>query len=178
MGVHRLVLFLGATALVTGCGLSSTPTRALSGAAGDAVATAQRDALGLGDMAIQDSTALPNLTLQSGRTLSLLGTSSLSVGGATTLGPLSAGATTLSSTLGVVGNSTLRGNFTIDPAIPPATSSPTFTVAASSGDTVIKGTLQVDGAITSNSAINATHLKGGVSGSLPYQNNQDSTTIS
>ena len=55
MGVHRLVLFLGATALVTGCGLSSTPTRALSGAAGDAVATAQRDALGLGDMAIEDN---------------------------------------------------------------------------------------------------------------------------
>lgn len=174
MGAHQFILVLGAVALVTGCGISSTPTRALTGAAGDAVATAQRDALGLGDMAIHDTDNLPDLTFQTDKTLSLLGTSTLlvqgnsnlaslavtnnamvggtlGVTGVSNLGTLGAGATTLGS-LGVTGTATVGSTLGVTGVstlrgnlLLNNGTNDVFSVAAASGNTTISGTLSVTG---------------------------------
>jgi len=180
---YQWVLYLGATALLTSCGISSTPTRALTGAAGDAVATAQRDALGLGDMAIQDSDNLPNLTLQTGKTLSLLGNNSqLSVGGATsllgtlnvsgltTLQGLGAQASTMSSLsinggvlgvpdgkLAVQGDASVSGDMVVGD-LAALNRLQVTTTSTLDGNTTVGGTLGVTGAstLTGNTSVGGT----------------------
>jgi hypothetical protein len=61
MRTLQFMSFLGVSALIVGCGISSTPTKSLTGTASDAVAAAQRQALGLGDMAVYESNDLPAL---------------------------------------------------------------------------------------------------------------------
>ncbi|NDC24828.1 MAG: hypothetical protein EB078_07370, partial [Proteobacteria bacterium] len=73
---------LAAVLVLAGCGLSAIPSKDLSGSANDPVAAAQRDSLGLGNMALYNSTNLPALTLSGasshlsvGGTLAVTGTS-------------------------------------------------------------------------------------------------------
>ncbi len=65
MRTLQFMSFLGVSALIVGCGISSTPTKSLTGTASNAVAAAQREALGLGDISIYDASALPSLTAPS-----------------------------------------------------------------------------------------------------------------
>ena len=151
MRTFQFMSFLSVSALIVGCGISSTPTKSLTGTASDEVAAAQREALGLGDMAIQDANQLPDLTSTS------LDTLSLNVSGLTSLSKLNINNAILTTEkFGVSGDSLLQGTLSVSGLI-----------TASGG---------VTGNLTGN-ATTSTNLANGSLGTIPYQSSANTTSM-
>ena len=168
---------LAAVLVLAGCGLSAIPSKDLSGSANDPVAAAQRDSLGLGNMALYNSTNLPALTLSGA-------SSHLSVGGtlAVTGTSIFTGAITASG--GVLGNATSATNLASGAAgqIPyqSALNTTLFSAAGALNQVLLSGGA---GAPTwsnqsSLSVGTATHIASGTAGQIPYQTGPGATAFS
>jgi len=172
-GIHMNILTLSlvaATAVVlNGCGISSTPVKALTGTGSDAMASAQRSALGLGDMAVQNSGDLPDLSVSG--VLGVMGIATFAqtingtisyadnlAGGAAGKIPYQSGAgTTLFSNAGANGQ-----------VLSFSAGVPTF---------VNQSTLSVGSATSATTAGTATHLAGGLANQIPMQTGPGATSF-
>jgi len=138
----------GALLMLSGC-LSNTPTRTLTGDVNDPVAAAQREALGLGDMATKNAGNLPPLTATSftgiGSGLTSLNASNISSG---TLANARTSADS-ANTLNTIVARDVSGNFSA-------------------------GTIT---ATLSGNATSASNLASGTPAALPYQTAANTTTM-